>query len=113
MDEMKWLQQDFSEERRLKIAACFELSQAVMDYWAFGKDVCCIRTRPVTHLDDKPPIKLFEVDSDGDAVMEEDSRADCKGKVKDEEEPKKTKSKRMKPKRNPNLSRTRTRPTRH
>ncbi|CAN6658418.1 hypothetical protein TRVA0_030S01596 [Trichomonascus vanleenenianus] len=49
IEEMKWLQIDFKEERKLKIALCWEMAKAVEDYWKYGKRVC-IKTRPIKHL---------------------------------------------------------------
>lgn len=79
LDEMRWLQMDFKEERKLKIAVCNEISKAVMDYWNFGKEACCIKVKPPTFLE---PQK----DSDGDEEMKvvEDSE-DEREESKDEE----------------------------
>lgn len=49
IEEAKWMQADFREGRKYKIAVCATLAHAVMEYWSFGK-VCCINTKPIKHL---------------------------------------------------------------
>lgn len=43
LDEAKWMQADFAEGKKYKIAVCTTIAQAVMDYWTYGK-VCCVET---------------------------------------------------------------------
>ncbi|VEU20026.1 DEKNAAC100161 [Brettanomyces naardenensis] len=43
MSEGKWLSMDMRQERKFKLAQCCIISQAVKDYWTYGK-VCCIKT---------------------------------------------------------------------
>lgn len=50
LDEMKWMRVDFREERKLKIALCYEMANAVNEYWKYGKEACCIQTKPIVHL---------------------------------------------------------------
>lgn len=80
LDEMRWLQMDFKEERKLKIAVCNEISKAVMDYWTFGKEACCIKVKAPKFLE---PQK----DSDGDEEMKvvEDSEDEKEKEEEDEE----------------------------
>lgn len=61
IDEMKWLQQDFVEERRLKIAVCYELAQSVVEFHQLSKEersLVCVRRKPITNMDDRPPVEL-------------------------------------------------------
>lgn len=50
LDEAKWMQADFYEGKKYKIAVCTIIAQAVMDYWTYGK-VCCIKPKPPRYLD--------------------------------------------------------------
>lgn len=50
LDEAKWMQADFYEGKKYKIAVCTTIAQAIMDYWNYGK-VCCIKTKPPKYLD--------------------------------------------------------------
>lgn len=50
IDEMSWLQKDFKEERRMKIAVCYDIAVSVMEYWALGKEKTCIKRKPIKHL---------------------------------------------------------------
>lgn len=52
ISEAKWLATDFKEERRFKLAQCVYISQAIQDYWTYGK-VCCIKRAPIIHLKDE------------------------------------------------------------
>lgn len=52
ISEAKWLATDFKEERRYKISQCVYISQAIRDYWTYGK-VCCINRAKIIHIDDK------------------------------------------------------------
>lgn len=61
LDEMKWMRSDFSEERKLKIALCYEMAQSVKDYWTYGKEACCIKPRPIVHL---PEEKLEDAEAE-------------------------------------------------
>ncbi|QPG76334.1 hypothetical protein FOA43_003720 [Brettanomyces nanus] len=51
LSESKWLATDMKQERRFKVAQCYFVSQAVQDYWSYGK-VCCIKTKPIVYLKD-------------------------------------------------------------
>lgn len=46
IEEAKWMQADFKEGQKYKIAICTTLAHAVMEYWAYG-EVCCIKTKPI------------------------------------------------------------------
>lgn len=86
LDEMRWLQMDFKEERKLKIAVCNEISKAVIDYWTFGKEACCVKVKPPKFLE---PQK----DSDGDEEMKViDDSEEEKEKGKEDEEVKREES---------------------
>ena len=50
LDEMKWMQIDFKEERKLKVAICSEIANAVKEYWKLGKDKCCVKHKPIEYL---------------------------------------------------------------
>ncbi|AET40259.1 Eaf1p Ecym_5517 [Eremothecium cymbalariae DBVPG len=49
LEEAKWMREDFHESKKFKIAICITLSQAIMDYWTYGK-VCCVKTKEVKYL---------------------------------------------------------------
>lgn len=49
--EGKWLAVDFKEERKFKMYQSYCLAQAVMEYWALGKEVC-IKRAPIRFLGD-------------------------------------------------------------
>ncbi|KAL7411354.1 hypothetical protein BDY24DRAFT_136851 [Mrakia frigida] len=72
LEEMKWLQTDFREERRWKVALAYEMSQWVLD-WHDAKDkseVCGrVGTGKFTSLSSS---KEEGIDADGDAEMEEE-----------------------------------------
>lgn len=50
LDEAKWMATDFKEMSKFKRACCFEIAQAVQDYWSYGK-IMCVKTRPIRHID--------------------------------------------------------------
>jgi hypothetical protein len=46
LDEMKWMQTDFKEERKWKIAMAYMLSKAVMEWhWVEDKSTVCIKVK--------------------------------------------------------------------
>ena len=49
LDEAKWMQADFYEGKKYKVAVCTTIAQAIMDYWNYGK-VCCIKIKPPRYL---------------------------------------------------------------
>ena len=49
LQEAKWMQNDFKEGQKYKIAVCTTIAQAIMDYWTYGK-VCCVETKPIIHI---------------------------------------------------------------
>jgi chromatin modification-related protein VID21 len=69
LEEMKWMQIDFKEERKLKIAICYELAKSVEDYWRLGKEQCCIKFKPIRHLSEED-VALRNADP-GDVSMTE------------------------------------------
>lgn len=51
LDEMKWMQTDFKEERKWKIAVAYMLSKAVMEWhWTDDKSTVCIKVSHCHHL---------------------------------------------------------------
>ncbi|QLL33172.1 hypothetical protein HG536_0E00830 [Torulaspora globosa] len=68
IEEAKWMQADFKEGRKYKIAVCATIAHAVMEYWSFGK-VCCISRRPIKHLsaDAKDETSVLCSDTAGDS----------------------------------------------
>lgn len=64
LDEMKWMRMDFREERKLKIATCYQISLAIQDYWSYGKEAVCIKRRPIVHLMDET--------TDGEGIVSEE-----------------------------------------
>lgn len=44
IEEAKWMQADFKEGQKYKVAVCTTIAHAVMEYWVYGK-VCCVRLR--------------------------------------------------------------------
>lgn len=49
LEEAKWMAADFKESSKYKKACCFEMAQAVQDYWSYGK-IMCIKRRPIRFL---------------------------------------------------------------
>ena len=43
--EAKWMQADFSEGLRYKIAVSMMLAREVMRYWKYGKEACCVNVK--------------------------------------------------------------------
>ncbi|KAJ3391094.1 chromatin modification- protein VID21 [Lobulomyces angularis] len=61
LDEMKWLSEDFKQERKWKIAAAYNISRSVMEYHnASDKSIHCVKVKPPNFLtsDDKEYIKV-------------------------------------------------------
>ncbi|SCU93166.1 LAMI_0E13454g1_1 [Lachancea mirantina] len=52
LTEAKWMQCDFYEGKKYKMATCAIIAQAVMDYWNYGKACCVERRIPGTHISD-------------------------------------------------------------
>lgn len=51
IEEGKWMQADFREFKKYKIAICAMMAQAVMDYWNYGK-VCCVKREEIKHSEE-------------------------------------------------------------
>lgn len=49
LNEARWLATDFKELSKFKKACCFEMAQAVQDYWTYGK-IMCIKRKPIRHI---------------------------------------------------------------
>lgn len=73
IDEMKWLQADFKEERKLKIATCFQIACAVKEYWKLGKEACCVKRKPIKRFSFIPnnELELFTSVEEMDSVSRE------------------------------------------
>lgn len=50
LDEMEWMSTDFREERKFKQAMACEMAFAVLEYHKYGKEACCIKTKPIKFL---------------------------------------------------------------
>ncbi|KAL6937572.1 hypothetical protein ACO0RG_004083 [Hanseniaspora osmophila] len=46
LEEAKWMQTDFREYKKFKLAQCALIAHAVLDYWTLGKDLCCVKVWP-------------------------------------------------------------------
>ncbi|MCO5588322.1 hypothetical protein L7F22_042277 [Adiantum nelumboides] len=68
LEELKWMQTDFKEERRWKIAVAFKLASAAREYVRAkspqARARLTIRTRPVRHLEERD----MEIDSKEEQV---------------------------------------------
>lgn len=51
LKEARWLAADFKESSKFKKACCFEMAQAVQDYWSYGK-IMCIKRKPIRYIGD-------------------------------------------------------------
>lgn len=69
IEEAKWMQADFKEGQKYKIAVCATIAHAVMEYWAYGK-VCCITAKPIEFL------KESELEKDPVQAIASDARED-------------------------------------
>lgn len=69
LDEAKWLAADFKESSKFKKACCFEMAQAVQDYWTYGK-IMCVKRKPIRHIVDKPIEEVPEGDRADSASKE-------------------------------------------
>lgn len=73
IEEAKWMQADFKEGFKYKIAVCATMAHAVMEYWSYGKE-CCINRRPIKHLDpdsvrERTSVPVSQVDSSVDEKL--------------------------------------------
>lgn len=82
LDEMKWMQIDFKEERKLKIAICYEIALAVDDYWRLGKEPCCVSFKPIRHL---PTPSNEDVPMTDERAEEDVSMTDEQGREQSED----------------------------
>ncbi|KAL6940635.1 hypothetical protein ACO0QE_004547 [Hanseniaspora vineae] len=46
LEEAKWMQTDFREYKKFKLAQCALIAHSVLDYWALGKKLCCVKVKP-------------------------------------------------------------------
>lgn len=53
LSEAKWMAADFKESSKFKRACCFEMAQAVQDYWSYGK-IMCVKRKKIRHIGDSP-----------------------------------------------------------
>lgn len=81
VQEAQWLACDVREERKLRIAACHMMAQAVQEFWEYGIE-CCIKRAPIRYLEPEEakdgvdvaadtPVEapLSTVDAEGDVQM--------------------------------------------
>lgn len=80
LQEAKWMATDFKEASKFKRACCFEIAQAVQDYWSYGK-VMCIKTRPIRHLDSDMQTEDLETASTETGVPGETNNVALSGLV--------------------------------
>ncbi|KAB8283988.1 chromatin modification-related protein EAF1 [Yarrowia lipolytica] len=50
LDEMEWMSTDFREERKFKQAMACEIAFSVLEYHKYGKEACCVKTKPIKFL---------------------------------------------------------------
>lgn len=84
IEEAKWMQADFKEGRKYRIAVCTTLAHAVMEYWAYGK-ICCIQTKPIEFLKTNNSESVKDDSSDA-KPKEEDQKIVLDNKVLGESE---------------------------
>ncbi|WEJ93085.1 chromatin modification- protein VID21 [Yamadazyma tenuis] len=96
--EAHWMAIDFKEQTKYKKACCVSIAQAVSDYWTYGKEASCIKTKPIEFIEDKPEqeeqeqVAVEETAYEEDKKMEVDVQEDLgeelekTGEVKEEEE---------------------------
>lgn len=46
LEEAKWMQADFKEGHKYKVAICTAIAQAIRDYWIYG-EICCVKRKIV------------------------------------------------------------------
>lgn len=96
LKEGDWLATDFKEQTKYKKACCFSIAQAILDYWNYGKEVCCIKTREIEHIDpdamveDQPEEEVDTKEADEkidivDMIDELKEQKTEEGEVKEEE----------------------------
>lgn len=44
LEEAKWMQADFKEGHKYKVAICTAMAQAIKDYWTYG-EICCVKRK--------------------------------------------------------------------
>ncbi|PWN35071.1 uncharacterized protein FA14DRAFT_160390 [Meira miltonrushii] len=98
LEELKWMQTDFKEERRWKIAVAFKLANAARDYVRAkspqARARMTIKAKPIRHLDEREmdiDAKEEQVDDDIAIAEKEDASAekdDAEEDVAMEEDPK-------------------------
>lgn len=77
LDEMKWMQTDFREERRWKMAVCRQLAQACRA-WKKAKTPqarasLCIKAAPIRHIDPADLQIKQELEAEGDETKHADA----------------------------------------
>lgn len=95
LEELKWLQTDFKEERRWKIAVAFTLANAARDYVRAkspqARARMTIKARPIRHLEEREmdiDAKEEQVEEDIAIAEEEDEKADAEEDIAMEEDQK-------------------------
>ncbi|CAI4057380.1 hypothetical protein SUVZ_02G4710 [Saccharomyces uvarum] len=54
LKEAKWMQADFKEGQKYKMAMCATVAQAINDYWAYG-EICCVGSKIITKDEETTP----------------------------------------------------------
>ncbi|KAL6931788.1 hypothetical protein ACO0R3_003255 [Hanseniaspora guilliermondii] len=54
LEDSKLMAVDFREYSKWKMAMKIMISQAVMDYFSLGKDICCVRVKPIGEKEEVP-----------------------------------------------------------
>lgn len=70
LSEAVWMATDFREGKKYKIAMCYYLATAVMEYHAVGKEVC-IKRKPIRHIDPEEVQKAEEAQKDAKMDVDE------------------------------------------
>lgn len=76
--EGKWMATDFKEISKYKKACCWMMAQAVADYWTYGKDAACVKTRP--------PRERADADEVGETIPDATAMEDLHIQQEEEEE---------------------------
>jgi chromatin modification-related protein VID21 len=76
--EGKWMATDFKELSKYKRACCWMMAQAVADYWTYGKEATCVKTRP--------PRERVDADGVGETISDAAASEAMRGREEEEEE---------------------------
>lgn len=85
IEEAKWMQADFKEGQKYKMAVCTTIAYAVMEYWTYGK-MCCVKTKEIDHLQsekqtqDPKPLEESNADNnDNNVLLDQDDQGKEEG----------------------------------